>query len=454
MDSTVRNRKMQGTMKEGMSRLESAMSDSVLRFRLMPSRAKFVIFLSGILSVFFYLYLGHWVFATDSDKALESLLDTEKCPACFGYSACGLLYNKQLKLSGTSRYRLLDMINGKNVHFGLLEYDDREVVLKKLATDTELKATDKMLCEDAKRQEGCDIARVIVRTDIGAPLFKGDLTPKILEKTGGFMFYCPSYRLVDRMWNYFQEFKKKNDIFVSDKMQVLYTGFVNPEPLILQTFPKHQGWPFPEYIGACGRVVVEEHAGKTLSEFFNAPFPVRAALAYQLMQIAETLSTKSDFALYLTDVSFENFAVDSSGKVTVIDLENIIVVDTLAIKARKPRGWDEPHEAMFSECEGKNCLMFSTQDLCSRVKSDHNYNAICRNLLSHYANENGLVGGLLHDMPVSANDFWDLGNLLEECARPTDKEGRWRAKEKMMVALEDLKETRGSHTKINKKAKM
>ena len=51
------------------------------------------------------------------------------------------------------------------------------------------------------------------------------------------------------------------------------------------------------------------------------------------MKIADTLTTKSDFALYITDANFDNFAVDKSGKVTVIDLENIIVVDKLAIEA-------------------------------------------------------------------------------------------------------------------------
>ena len=75
----------------------------------------------------------------------------------------------------------------------------------------------------------------------------------------------------------------------------------------------------------------------------------------------------------------------------------------------KPKDWNEPYEAMFSDCEEKNCLMFSTEDLCTRIRTDHNYNAICRNLLSHYANENGLEGGFLHSMPVEAEDYWDLG---------------------------------------------
>jgi len=34
----------------------------------------------------------------------------------------------------------------------------------------------------------------------------------------------------------------------------------------LQAFPAANGWPFPEYIGACGRVVVEEYIGTTLMD--------------------------------------------------------------------------------------------------------------------------------------------------------------------------------------------
>ena len=230
----MRNRKT--NVKDGMSNLESAVSESVLKIRLMPTRAKFAIMLSLIFSVVFYLYVAHWIFsaASDEEKALETLLETDKCPACFGFTSCGMLYQKQIKLLGSSKYRLLDMINGKNVHFGHMEYEGKDVVLKKLATDSELRAMDKKLCEDAKRNEGCDIARVIVKTDVGLPMFNGPLTPSVLEKTDGFMFKCPSYRLVDRMMTYFKEFKRKNEVFLSDKMQILYTAFLNPEPLLLQ----------------------------------------------------------------------------------------------------------------------------------------------------------------------------------------------------------------------------
>lgn len=77
----------------------------------------------------------------------------------------------------------------------------------------------------------------------------------------------------------------------------------------------------------------------------------------------------------------------------------------------KPKDWNEPHEGIFSDCGGKNCLHIENDNLCTRLKSDHNYNAICRNLLSHYAVEDRMPQGFLHDMPIEAEDYWDLGEI-------------------------------------------
>ncbi|CAG5118325.1 unnamed protein product [Candidula unifasciata] len=451
MNNPVRNRRtdhVNDTVRSGMSRLENVMGDSMLKIRLMPSKVKIIFFLSAAVSLLFYMYLAHWLFQSDPEIHLESLLETDKCPACYGGSACSMFYYKQIEFSGMSKFRTFDVMNTKNVHYGTLKPDGRQVVVKKLASDSELKKMDERLCKDAKREPGCDIARVITRTDMALPLRDGPLVPEIMKKTGAFMFYCPSYRLIDRVSTYFKEYKKKDQTMGSDKMHVLYSALVNPEVLLLQAFPKSEGWPFPEYLGSCGRAVVVENAGRLLADFVDTSFHIRAGIAYELLKIAEKLTTKSDFVLYLTDVSYENFAVDSSGKVTVIDLENIIVVDKLAIQARKPKDWNEPHEGMFSECGGKNCLHIENDNLCTHLNSDHNYNAICRNLLSKYAVEDRMPQGFLHDMPVEAEDYWDLGNLLEECARPRQKEGRWKAKDKLLVALEALKDGRREHLDV------
>lgn len=43
----------------------------------------------------------------------------------------------------------------------------------------------------------------------------------------------------------------------------------------------------------------------------------------------------SEFRLYLTDVSLDNFAVDAEGKVKIIDAENIVMVDPSVLNLGK-----------------------------------------------------------------------------------------------------------------------
>ncbi|KAI8486368.1 hypothetical protein Bbelb_358670 [Branchiostoma belcheri] len=79
---------------------------------------------------------------------------------------------------------------------------------------------------------------------------------------------------------------------------------------------------------ACVRVIVAEHAGKTLDTFMDSPWGVRAEIAVQLLQLVNTLRGKDpDWVLFLTDVSFQNFAVDSRGRVRLIDLDDVMVID-------------------------------------------------------------------------------------------------------------------------------
>lgn len=105
----------------------------------------------------------------------------------------------------------------------------------------------------------------------------------------------------------------------------------------------------------------------------------------------------------------------------------------------KPEGWDVFLESTFDECKpGSNCLSFVADDLCTHVTVDHNYYAACRNLLSTYASEPGYEGGLLHDMPMYARNDYNLNYLLNECARPTKVEGRFKVKEKLLHSLNDI----------------
>ena len=67
--------------------------------------------------------------------------------------------------------------------------------------------------------------------------------------------------------------------------------------------------------------------GPTLSQLSHVSWLKRADYARQLLEMAQEFSY-SEFRLYLTDVSLDNFAVDAEGKVKVIDAENIVLVDS------------------------------------------------------------------------------------------------------------------------------
>ena len=81
-------------------------------------------------------------------------------------------------------------------------------------------------------------------------------------------------------------------------------------------------------------MVAVNYVGEELWSFYHAPWEKRVDLAKQLMDIAEQLTNNDfDFALYLLDVSFDNFAVGPrDGQVIVVDAENAVVADKRLIK--------------------------------------------------------------------------------------------------------------------------
>ena len=91
---------------------------------------------------------------------------------------------------------------------------------------------------------------------------------------------------------------------------------------------QEDGWPVAKYLGACGRIIVEEYAGQMLYTYYSAPWIQRANFAHQLLVAAHNFTySHLNFSFYLTDVSPDNIAVDGNGKIKFLDLENIILVD-------------------------------------------------------------------------------------------------------------------------------
>lgn len=214
---------------DSMMRLNSVVKDSARRFKGLPFLAKLMFIFSLVISLLLYGFIFQYFVKTDikDDKFLEN----DFCPACLGHSGCGLIYFDQVHLSGLSGYRVNQIFNTKNIYYGSM--GDQKIVFKKLGSDTEIRELDKKICKEANRPEGCDVPRVLFKTDASIELRKEALQPKHLKQSVG-MFTCASYRLLDRLWTYYKEKRKEDMIMLGDKMQLWYTANLNSEPLLLQ----------------------------------------------------------------------------------------------------------------------------------------------------------------------------------------------------------------------------
>ncbi|XP_077988292.1 divergent protein kinase domain 2A-like [Glandiceps talaboti] len=256
---------------------------------------------------------------------------------------------------------------------------------------------------------------------------------------------CPSRRLLDSIWSTFknmqgEESEETGEMTPANKIMLMSMINFNPEPLMVEIFPQSQGWPFPSYIGSCGRFVVMDYEGRTLSEFYDAAWSIRINLAYQVFEIAEHFTNNAeDYALYMTDIVAENFAVTKDGDVKLIDIENIIVVDKKMIREDKPENWDQKLASIHDDCvNSPNCLSFSDHDLCTHVEADHNYYAACHSLIASDAWIGSKPGGLLHDIPENIKKNTDLEHLLNECQNPTETNGRFTTAPQLLSLLQKL----------------
>nr|CAD7431197.1 unnamed protein product [Timema monikensis] len=203
----------------------------------------------------------------------------------------------------------------------------------------------------------------------------------------------------------------------------------------VQILPAEEDWPVPKYYGACGRVVVEEFAGNMLTAHHHSPWLSRADMARQLLIAAKQFTVRHTyFRFYLTDVSPDNIAVDSSGRLRFVDLENVIVVDKNISNDGKPSSWNTLHSSENFDCPG--CFAFSTNELCTHQISDHNFYAVCQHLLAPDISSDLLPGGLLHDIPLHIiKSHPHLPDLLKECSQPDKLADRFIAAQQLLTVL-------------------
>lgn len=206
------------------------------------------------------------------------------------------------------------------------------------------------------------------------------------------------------------------------------------------TFTKEEDWPFPQYYGSCGRTAVFENTGQRLTDFYFKDWMTRVKLSRQLLQMAFKFTNNKDkIALYLTDWSSDNFAVDQFGTLTLIDGENIILVDQQLVQDTRAPGWNVKHTSGSEDSACLHHFCYSSEDLCTRVESDLNFYGVCKGLLVNNPFSREMPLGLLHSIPGEVKRKHPLlSRFISECADPTHPQGRFEAAKELLDILDQL----------------
>jgi len=229
--------------------------------------------------------------------------------------------------------------------------DGKAVMLKKLAKDRDIAAWEEHICSLAHQPPGCEISKAAVK----ALMASGSkwLTSYVTGMSN--LTACPTERLLEKIMDRYKEKHDAINLSARERIQLVLTVMLNQEPILFQTFPQSEDWPFPTYVGACGRYVAVESGYRQLHEFYNAAWSIRANLALKLLLIAKKFTdNKSQYGLYWTDISYATFAVSEvSLDVVVVDGHNVMVVDLYQIKEDQKRDWDRPLYSQFDNCVDK-----------------------------------------------------------------------------------------------------
>lgn len=83
---------------------------------------------------------------------VASYSDVGKCPYCYGNTMCPSFEDKEIHIKFLS---LINVINYKNIYYG--EYNNVNVIVKKLASNEELVQFNKLVCYENYLADDCDL---------------------------------------------------------------------------------------------------------------------------------------------------------------------------------------------------------------------------------------------------------------------------------------------------------
>ncbi|PIO22686.1 hypothetical protein AB205_0149700, partial [Aquarana catesbeiana] len=241
---------------------------------------------------------------------------------------------------------------------------------------------------------------------------------------------CPSQRLLDRIIRRYTEVFDACSVYMThltdkDKMRLLYTLSVNAHPIVLQIFPGAEGWPFPKYLGSCGRLFVSTSSHPLISLNDSTP-EIAADLVYQLLQTIHHLSNNDlNYFFYFTQIDGSTFGTFSDGRLFVRDTSSLGIIDLQNEKSDRDRNIEETD--LFS-CLSSDCPPILSS--CSNITERQNLILVCKNILPYLLSgkfpgstqqEIDKFIGVCSNNLINDLEAWKISEKLMNILRP------WRA---------------------------
>ncbi|XP_043928306.1 divergent protein kinase domain 2B isoform X1 [Protopterus annectens] len=315
----------------------------------------------------------------------KSFLGLDKCNACIGTSICKKFFKEEIRFESWLSFHLKLPSNYQTYYLGSYTDDGKKwkpIIISRLLSQKQSVESDKRICDFGLKKDTCSIENILRGTDRVYKWMKADrLTPDLVRGLSSPMLWCPSQRLLDRIVRRYVEVLDAGSILMKhftekDKLRLLYTLSVNTHPIILQVFPGSEGWPFPKYIGSCGRTIVIAST-QPIKTFYNSTPDVVADIAYQVLHITNFLRNNDfNYSLFYTHVHSDMFGLVKDGRVLVTDASTIGVLDKQGGQLM-PNEF-QPNKDVFT-CLTSDCN--TTLPTCSSIHDVQSLEMVCKHIL-------------------------------------------------------------------------
>ncbi|XP_069060289.1 divergent protein kinase domain 2B isoform X2 [Pleurodeles waltl] len=277
----------------------------------------------------------------------KTFLGLDKCNACIGTSMCKKFFKDEIRFENWLCPRLKlpsDYLQSYSGNYTDDSESWRQVEISRLMSKHQHDLSDKRICASISKIKSCSIEQVLMKTErFRKWSLAKRLTPDLVQGLPSPILRCPSQRLLDRIVRRYAEVLDAGSVFMDhftdrDKMRLLYTLSINAHPIVLQIFPGSEGWPFPKYLGACGRLIVSTST-IPLKEFYNSTAEVAADLGYQLLRIIKSMrSNDMNYLFYFTHIEKDTFGVFSDGRLFIKNSSTVGIIDMQEGCVRGPDG--------------------------------------------------------------------------------------------------------------------